>query len=236
MPVDERVHPGCRPVADPQRSRVAGQPLDQLGEPSGQVNLARSHVVVRERAAEHAPVALGHGDAQQQPVQTRGPRVGPDLVEGPGPAVRARRGPTARPVSATHCCSVDRSSWSKWKRRATGGARRQVEHLGGRHPGAGEVEEAGGDAEQRVGLTHGAVGQPDPEAGQAVPDGPDRGSVMPRSGDSTGSSGPKAAWIKGANVSMSGHMTMTSRGSRVSSAASKWSTASRATSTWRARP
>ena len=47
---------------------------------------------------------------------------------------------------------------------------------------------------------------------------------------------PKVAWISGANASMSGHMTITSRGCSVSSSSSRWRIASRRTSTWRARP
>ena len=42
--------------------------------------------------------------------------------------------------------------------------------------------------------------------------------------------------MSGAKASMSGHMTMTSRGSRVGSSSNRCSTASRMTSTWRARP
>ncbi len=47
---------------------------------------------------------------------------------------------------------------------------------------------------------------------------------------------PNVAWISGANASMSGHMTMTSRGSRLGSSCSMCRIASRATSTCRARP
>ena len=47
---------------------------------------------------------------------------------------------------------------------------------------------------------------------------------------------PNVAWISGANVSMSGHITITSRGSSVGSSASRCRIASRRTSTWRARP
>ena len=59
-----------------------------------------------------------------------------------------------------------------------------------------------------------------------------RGSAPRRSS----SPEPNVAWISGANVSMSGHMTMTSRGSSVGSSARRWRRASRSTSTWRARP
>ena len=44
------------------------------------------------------------------------------------------------------------------------------------------------------------------------------------------------ASISGANASMSGHITITSRGSSVGSSASRCRIASRSTSTWRARP
>ena len=47
---------------------------------------------------------------------------------------------------------------------------------------------------------------------------------------------PNVAWMSGAKLSMSGHITMTSRGSSVGSSASRCRIASRSTSTWRARP
>ncbi len=56
------------------------------------------------------------------------------------------------------------------------------------------------------------------------------------SSSSTTSPAPNVAWISGANVSMSGHITITSRGCSVSSSSSRWRIASRRTSTWRARP
>ena len=56
------------------------------------------------------------------------------------------------------------------------------------------------------------------------------------SSSSTTSAAPNVAWISGANVSMSGHITITSRGSSVGSSSSRCRIASRRTSTWRARP
>ena len=56
------------------------------------------------------------------------------------------------------------------------------------------------------------------------------------SSSSTTSPAPNVAWISGANASMSGHITITSRGCSVSSSASRWRIASRRISTWRARP
>ena len=56
------------------------------------------------------------------------------------------------------------------------------------------------------------------------------------SSSSTTSPAPNVAWMSGANVSMSGHITITSRGCSVSSSSSRWRIASRRTSTWRARP
>ena len=56
------------------------------------------------------------------------------------------------------------------------------------------------------------------------------------SSSSTTSPAPNVAWISGANVSMSGHITMTSRGCSVSSSSSRWRIASRRISTCRARP
>ena len=61
-----------------------------------------------------------------------------------------------------------------------------------------------------------------------------RASSSSSSGDT--SPAPNVAPISGANVSMSGHITITSRGSSVGSSASWCRIASRSTSTWRARP
>ncbi len=99
----------------------------------------------------------------------------------------------------------------------------EVEHLRGGHPPAGEVEQLGHDAEDRVGLAQRAVGQADAQ-------------VCARRRRPRRLAAPNVAWISGANASMSGHMTMTSRGSSVGSSSSACRIASRSTSTWRARP
>ena len=54
-------------------------------------------------------------------------------------------------------------------RRRTGSACGEVEHLAGAGPAAGEVEQPGGHAEQRVGLGERPVGQPDPQPVRGVP-------------------------------------------------------------------
>ena len=50
------------------------------------------------------------------------------------------------------------------------------------------------------------------------------------------SASPNPAWTRGAYASMSGHITRMSRGSRVGSSASRPTSTSRSTSTWRAAP
>ena len=89
----------------------------------------------------------------------------------------------------------------------------EVEHLRGGQPLLGEVEQLRDDAEHRVGLAQRAVGEPDAQVGRA-----DVGRQRRRARRRRAiSPAPKVAWISGANVSMSGHMTMTSRGSSVGS-------------------
>ena len=109
-----------------------------------------------------------HRDAEQQPVQPRGPGVLREPVEPVRAAVRGRQPPpdpgtgdeVAQPVQVV---AVEAEAAAD---RARG---EQVEHLGRREPGVGELQQAPGDVEQRVHLPQRTVGEPDrqPVAGVA---------------------------------------------------------------------
>ena len=154
-PVVERAGAG-QPVG-----RVA-QPVDVLGEPPDQVDLRAADVVEREGPVEPGRGVVGERDAGEQPVETELPGVRdvggePELgavigVEGPSHARLARPGVelvevvVAEPEPPPH-------------RLGPG----QVEDLRRRGPAARQVEQRRGDAEQRVGLSRRAVGEPDPQ-------------------------------------------------------------------------
>ena len=57
-------------------SAAALHPVDELGEPPGEVDRAAVDVVERQHALDEPPVLLGHRDADQHPVEAPPPRVG----------------------------------------------------------------------------------------------------------------------------------------------------------------
>ena len=63
-----------------------GQPVDQLGEPAGQVDVGAVDVVERHDVAPAVEGAL-HGGAEQQPVEPVAPGALLDVAELPGRAV-----------------------------------------------------------------------------------------------------------------------------------------------------
>ena len=86
-PRGDRLRPGQRPDR-------GVEPVDELGEPAGEVDVAAVDVVERQDAADQPEVVLGHRHAEQEPVEARPPRV---RVEGrragTAPGGR-RRGPS----------------------------------------------------------------------------------------------------------------------------------------------
>ena len=109
----------------------------------------------------------------------------------------------------------------------------EVEHLRGGQPLVGELEQAA-DERRAPGWSGAASGRRAARAGRA--------GAAPRAGRRARRPRRRprrrrtSRWISGANASMSGHITITSRGSSVGSSASRCRIASRSTSTWRARP
>ena len=104
-----------------------GEPVDQLGEPSGEVDVGAVDVVERHDVAVAVERAL-HRDAQQQPVEPGAPGALLDRAELPGPAVLAVEapadaradGPVAQPLDLV---VVEAEPL------AYGGRAGQVEHL-----------------------------------------------------------------------------------------------------------
>ena len=133
----------------------------------------------------------------------------------------AASSPQRMPLARTHSSIRPRSSSSRSKRRRTGSrSARSSTCEAVRRPSASSTSRA-------TTPSTGFVWRSERSANRTRRSGPCSGSS---------SVAPNAAWISGANVSMSGHITITSRGSSVGSSASSCRIASRSTSTWRARP
>ena len=120
---------------------AAVEPVDQLGQPAGEVDVAAADVVERQRRAEVAVVVAAHRDAEQHPVEA-GP---PGVVRRTRSILNARALPASRPqrtpASATQPATRSRSSSSKPNRRRHRLGAGQVEHLGGGDPAAGELDQ-----------------------------------------------------------------------------------------------
>ena len=128
----------------------------------------------------------------------------------------AASSPQRMPLARTHSSIRPRSSSSKPKRRRTGSR-------SARSSTCEAVRRSSASSSRRATT---------PSTGLVWRS--ERSASRTRRSDS--SPVPKVAWISGANVSMSGHITITSRGSSVGSSASSCRIAARSTSTWRARP
>ena len=113
---------GDRPRIDRLRLQQVGdrgvQPVDQLGEPSGQVDVAAVDVVERQDATDESHVVLGHGDAQQQAIQSGPPRVRFERVEVERGAMGRIQSPTdARSPPPTLRCDRVRRRRGRNRRR-----------------------------------------------------------------------------------------------------------------------
>ena len=228
---------GRRPARDRLgRARARRPPpcsaVDELGEAAGEVDRAALDVVERQHAARTA-AGPPRSSPRRRSIRSRPARqvwrssvaeLERRAVRGvEPPADPARRRPS--PASATGRRRRSRSAGGRAReRRGRAPATRSARW-------SASVEQLADDAEHRVGLAQRAVGEPDAQVGRARPSG--RRPARRRRGARPA---PNVAWISGANVSMSGHITITSRGSSVGSSASRCSTASRSTSTCRARP
>ena len=142
----------------------------------------------------------------------------------------AASNPQRIPVAATHSSIRARSSSSRRKRRRTGSQLAKsitcdaVTRVSARSRSSETAERTGFVwRRERSASRNRRSGIP---SGVAVASVPERSS----------SPAPNVAWRSGAKASMSGHITITSRGSSVGSSASRCRIASRSTSTCRARP
>ena len=219
---------------DSRRVRRRASALDELGEAPGEVDRAALDVVERQHPADAA--AGPPRSSSRRRASGRGPcaTCSPSAPPSPNGSRCGASKPQRMPLAATQSWIRTISSSSKPKRRRTGSraARSSSCEAVARWSARSSSWET--TVSTRVGLAQRAVGQPDPEVGQSA-----RVRRLVRLVDRLGRGrrpAPKVAWISGANVSMSGHITITSRGSSVGSSSSRWRIASRSTSTWRARP
>ena len=206
-----------------ERVEARLEALEELGQAPGQVDVAAVHVVERECGAEETLPLVGHRHPEQNPVEPRLPRVGRNPLELERAPVRGIEAPAHE--RAVHPflqpVQVVVAETETAAHRITSG---QVQHLGRRDPGRGELEHLGQDAHHRVGLAQRAVGQPDLERPLGSVDSPVHAAPA---------EGRLNQRREGLDV---GHITMMSRGSSDGSSSSRWRTASRSTSTWRPRP
>ena len=160
--VAQRGHPRGQRLGALQAGEDPVEPLEELGEASGQPDVAAVDVVERQREAEPLQVGLVGGDAQQDPVEpgvpgvlgdpaqaVRGARPGPQSPPDPGPA-----GPVAQPLEVV----VGEAEGAAHRRR-----RGEVEDLAGGDPAVGKREQPGERVEQGVGLPQGPVRQAHPQ-------------------------------------------------------------------------
>ena len=155
---DEAGDPGGQRTFAGQVVQRRAEPVDELGEPAEPVDVAGLDVVERQRRAQ--PALALHRDPEQQPVEPGGPGVLREAVEPVRAAVRRGQPPpdagagdeVAQPVEVV---AVEAEA------APDGAGGEQVEDLGRREPGVGELQQTPGDVQQRVHLPQRAVGEPD---------------------------------------------------------------------------
>ncbi len=164
--VFEAGHPLVGGVLGLHQVLRGGQPVDQLREPAGQVDVGAVDVVERHDVVEDLQAAL-HGYAEQQPVEPVVPGALPDIAELPGLAMVRVEAPShtgARHPAAQPFDLVVVEPEPLPHRGRTG----EVEHLRRGDARGAELEQLREYGEQRVGLLERAVGEADPEPGRRV--------------------------------------------------------------------
>ncbi len=164
LTIDEAVDGSGERLHHPRRlllpeCREGGvEPVEQLGEPAGEVDLGAVNVVEREGGADQAEVLLIHRDAGEQAVEPVGPGVLPDAdeaVAGTGRVELPADAGAAYPVTDTfQRLLVEAESASH---RLHG---REVKDLRSGEARVGELQQPGDDIEHRVGLSRCANGRP----------------------------------------------------------------------------
>ncbi len=151
------------------RERVDGgvQPLDEFGQTTRQLDVAALDVVQWERLSEQPLAVLGHGHAEQDPVQAGTPGVGPDAAELEGLPVGGIEPPTHIRIADPlfEACQIVVGEPEPAPHRLTAG---QVEDLADCHPRGRELEYLGEDTHHRIGLAKRTVSQADLQLARAV--------------------------------------------------------------------
>ncbi len=181
----DRVLDRVQPVPDRVPARQAGQggvePVDELDQPPGEVNVGGVDVVVGQGAAEQS---LLHRHAAEQPVRALAPGALGDaghLPRRPVPGAEPPPDPAADGPGPQLLQVVVVEPEPLAHGRGAG----QVEHLTGRDTAAGELQQGRRDAEQRVRLPGRPVGEGDPQPPAGVRlvaegGGDERGGRRPR--------------------------------------------------------
>ncbi len=199
--------------------------VDELGEPAGELDVAAVDVVERQHAADEAEVVLGHRHTEEEAIQSGPPGVGGDGVELVRGAVRGVETP-ADPRGGDPLLDAGEVVVVEAEAAADRFAAGEVDDLRGGQPGVGESRAA-----RRRRRAPAFVWRSDRSARRTRRSGRLLLSGRTCRIASSNSAAPNVAWMSGAKASMSGHMTMTSRGSSVGSSARRWRMASRSTST-----
>ena len=163
----DRGRPRAHRLSGAQARAGVVEPVQQLGEPPGEVDGARVDVVQRQRLAPQAPAILGDGSAEQHPVQPGAPgTLGHDVEPEPIAVPRLQAPADARggdpALEAAEVVVVQAEAT------ADGLAVREIQDRRGGHAAGDEVQQRGDRAEDGIGLPDGAVSQADAQPGRAV--------------------------------------------------------------------
>ena len=158
----DRLDPVGRLLARAQSPQHAPEAVDELRESAGEIDVGAVEIVQRQRRAEMVVIAAVQRRADDDPIDTRAPRVLAEaaqvvvvamlLVEPPAD------GDLLDPVG--HAVEVVIGEAEPASDR---GRLRQVEHLAGREPTAGEDDEARRELQERIRLPRCAVGESHPQ-------------------------------------------------------------------------
>ena len=159
--------PGIDGLGVGERIDGAVEAVDELGEPAGEVDGAALDVVEWQDLGELAAAVLGHGHADQQAVDALAPGARVEGLEPERLAVRVVQAP-ANAAGAHPLDEPGEVVVVEAEAPADGLAVGQVEDLRGGQAAGREVEDLGDDAEDRVGLAQGAVGELDAKIGLAA--------------------------------------------------------------------
>ena len=144
------------------------QPVDELGEPAGELDPVAADVVERQRGAE--PGAASRRTSRRRCRTRSRPKrqVFWQVAHAERLAVLLRRSPSAPRTRGTQSAERVEVVVDEAEPAAHGRVLGEVEDGAGGRAAAGEVEQLGRDAEQRVGAGERPVGELDPEPVRGV--------------------------------------------------------------------